>query len=254
MNKLMGKKRFLLRIRKKHGGRDSKGHVSVRHHGGEHKRYLRRIDWRRNKRDMEARVEAIEYDPNRTAAIALLLYPDGERRYILAPEGLKVGDKVISAEVAPIEPGNTLSLAGIPAGIPIHNLEIRPGKGGQLVRSAGTAAYIQSQEKDKVLVKMPSGEIRIFSPRAMATVGQIGNAGWNKVKLRKAGDSRHRGIRPTVRGVAQHPASHPHGGGEGRSGIGMKFPKTPWGKKALGKRTRQRHKYSERLIVKRRKP
>ncbi len=244
--------RHLLTIRKKHGGRDSRGHVSVRHHGGEHKRYLRRIDWRRDKRDMTARVEAIDYDPNRTARIALLLYPDGERRYILAPEGLKIGAKVIAADKAPIEPGNNLPLAKIPAGVPIHNLEIRPGKGGQIVRSAGTAAYIQSQEGDKVIVKMPSGELRIFSPRIRATIGQVSNSGWNKVKLEKAGDKRHRGIRPTVRGVAQHPGSHPHGGGEGRSGIGMKSPKTPWGKKALGKITRRRHKYSSRLIIKRR--
>ncbi len=248
------KAQSLLRIRKKHGGRDNKGHVAVRHKGGEHKRQLRKIDWRRNKRNIEAKVEAIEYDPNRTANIALLLYKDGERRYIIAPKGLKAGDKVVAAAKAPIEIGNSLPLANIPAGVAIHNLEIRPGKGGQLVRSAGAAAYIQSQEKTKVLVKMPSGELRIFSSKATATIGQISNVGWNKVKLGKAGSKRHRGIRPTVRGVAQHPGSHPHGGGEGRSGIGMKFPKTPWGKKALGKRTRRRHKYSERLIVKRRKP
>ncbi len=244
--------RHLLTIRKKHGGRDSRGHISVRHHGGEQKRYLRRIDWRRDKREMAARVEAIEYDPNRTADIALLVYPDGERRYILAPETLKVGDEVVAADDAPIEPGNNLPLAKIPAGIPIHNLEIRPGKGGQLIRSAGAAAYIQSQEKGRVIVKMPSGELRLFSPKTRATIGQVSNSGWNKVKLRKAGEKRHRGIRPTVRGVAQHPGSHPHGGGEGRSGIGMKSPKTPWGKKTLGKRTRHRHKYSDKLIIRRR--
>ncbi len=245
--------RQLWKIRKKHGGRDHRGHVAVRHHGGEQKRYLRQIDWKRDKREMVARVEAIEYDPNRTAAIALLLYPDGERRYILAPAGLKVGDKVMSSEKAAIKPGNALPLAKIPAGVPIHNLEIRPGKGGQLVRSAGAAAFIQSQEEKRVLVKMPSGEIRSFLPQVWATVGQLSNLAWNKVKLRKAGQRRHRGIRPTVRGVAQHPASHPHGGGEGRSGIGMKSPKTPWGKKALGKRTRRRRKYSDHLIIKRRK-
>ena len=251
MNK--NKAQALLRIRKKHGGRDNKGHVAVRHRGGEHKRYLRKIDWRRNKKGIEAKVEAVEYDPNRTADIALLLYKDGERRYIIAPKGLKPGDKVIAAEKAAIEPGNNLLLSNIPAGVAIHNLEIRPGKGGQLVRSAGAAAYIQSQEKNKVLVKMPSGELRMFSSQATATVGQISNVAWNKVKLGKAGSNRHRGVRPTVRGVAQHPGSHPHGGGEGRSGVGMKYPKTPWGKKALGKRTRRQHKYSERLIIKRRK-
>lgn len=243
----------LIKIKKKKSGRDSRGRVSVRHRGGEQKRFLRRIDWARDKRDIPGRVEAIQYDPNRTADVALILYPDGERRFILAPEGLKVGDEVISSEKAPVKPGNAMKLKNIPVGVPIHNLEIVPGKGGQLVRSAGTLALIQSKEGGKVAVKMPSGEVRLFSENCWATVGQVGNSSWSTVKLRKAGDSRHRGIRPTVRGVAQHPGSHPHGGGEGRSGIGMKSPKSPWGKKTLGKKTRKKKKYSDRLILKRRK-
>jgi len=244
----------LLKIRKKKGGRDARGHISVRHQGGEHKRFLRTIDWKRSKKKIPGKVEEIEYDPNRTANIALILYPDGERRYILAPEELKVGDKVISDQKTEIEPGNTMELGHIPSGVPIHNLEIVPGKGAQVVRGAGTAAFIQAKEDRWVVVKLPSGEIKKFPFESRATIGQVGNSGWGRVKLTKAGDKRHRGIRPTVRGVAQHPDSHPHGGGEGRSPIGMKAPKTPWGKKALGKRTRKKKKYSDKLIVSRKKP
>ncbi len=245
------KTRKLIKIRKKHAGRDSKGRISVRHQGGEEKRFIRKIDWKRDKEGILARVESIEYDPNRTARLALLLYQDGERRFILCPEGLKVGDQVIAGEKTIVRTGNAMFMEHIPAGIPIHNLEIVPGKGAQMVKSAGVAAFVQSKEGDNVVVKLPSGEIRIFSKKAKAVIGQVGNVSWNTIKLKKAGDSRHRGVRPTVRGVAQHPGSHPHGGGEGKSPIGMKFPKTPWGKKALGKRTRKRRKYSDRLIIKR---
>ncbi len=243
----------LIKIRKKKGGRDNRGRVSVRHQGGEHKRFVRKIDWRRDKKEIEGRVETIEYDPNRQAYLALILYPDGERRYIIAPDGLKEGDLVVAAEKAEIRLGNALKLKNIPVGIAIHNLEIRPGKGGQMVRGAGNSAFVQGQEADYVIIKLPSGEMRRFAPDCLATIGQVGNPDWGTTKLKKAGDKRRRGIRPTVRGVAQHPGSHPHGGGEGRSPIGMKAPKTPWGKKALGKRTRKRKKYSDKLIISRRK-
>lgn len=237
----------------KRGGRDSQGRVSVRHRGGGSKRYLRIIDFARGKVGIEGRVEAIEYDPNRNVNIALIVYRDGERRYILAPEGLKVGDKVVSGPEAEIKPGNALPLANIPVGTPIHNVELTPGKGGQIVRGAGTLATILSKDGNWAQVKLPSGEIRLISTACQATIGQLSNIGQKLKKLRKAGDSRHRGIRPTVRGVAQNPHSHPHGGGEGRSGIGMPGAKTPWGKPALGKKTRKRVKYSDKLIVKRRK-
>lgn len=215
--------------------------------------FLRIIDFKRDKKNLVGRVEAIEYDPNRNVDIALVVYPDGERRYILQPEGLKVGDKVVSGERVELSLGNTLPLKSIPVGMPIHNLEIVPGKGGQLVRGAGSQAVILSKEEKTAQVKLPSGEVRIFPLEALATIGQLGNVGEKFKKLRKAGDSRHRGQRPKVRGVAQHPGSHPHGGGEGRSGIGMPGPKTPWGKPALGKKTRKKVKYSDRFIIRRRK-
>jgi len=243
----------LVKIKKKRSGRDNRGRVSVRHQGGQHKRFIRLIDWKRNKRDIPARVMNIEYDPNRAADIALLHYPDGEKRYILAPMGLKVADEVIASEKAEIKPGNALPLEKIPVGVQIHNLELKPGKGAQLVRGAGSSALIQSKGKKMATVKLPSGEIRLFLINCWATIGQVGRVEHGSKKLRKAGDKRHRGIRPTVRGVAQHPDSHPHGGGEGRSGIGMPSPKTPWGKKAMGKRTRKRKKYSDKWIIKRRK-
>jgi len=249
---VQGKVRKLIKIRKKKSGRDSSGRVSVRHQGGAHKRYIRVIDWKRDKRDIEGRVAGIEYDPNRNAEIALVIYPDGEKRYILAPEEVKVGSKVLASQKAPAKPGNALPLKEIPIGTPVHNLEIVPGKGGQIVRGAGTSALIQSKDGKMAKVKLPSGEIRLFPLNCWATVGQVGNADYVYRKLAKAGNKRHRGVRPTVRGVAQHPGSHPHGGGEGRSPIGMKSPKTPWGKKTLGKRTRKRKKYSDRLIIKRR--
>jgi large subunit ribosomal protein L2 len=243
----------LVRIKKKKSGRGFGGRVSVRHQGGEQKRFMRKIDWARSKMDIEGKVEKIEYDPNRTANLALILYPDGERRYILAPEKLSVGDKVVSKSKAAVKPGNAMKLKNIPAGVAIHNLEIFPGKGGQMVRSAGSMVLVQSIEKNGVVVKMPSGEVRLFSPDCMATIGQVSNSDWSSHQFSKAGQKRLRGIRPTVRGVAQNPSSHPHGGGEGRSGIGMKAPKTPWGKRTLGVRTRKKKKYSVKLIIKRRK-
>jgi large subunit ribosomal protein L2 len=241
----------LTRILKKKSGRSS-GKVTVRHQGGREKRYLREVDFKRDKKDVWGRVEAIEYDPNRNAELALILYEDGERRYILAPSGLKEGDKVISSDVAPIENGNTLPLDKIPAGTGIHNIEIKPGKGGQLVKSAGSVAYIQGKEENFVLVKLPSGEIRRFLPTALATIGQLGRIEAKEERLGKAGIRRRMGIRPRVRGTAMHPHAHPHGGGEGRSSVGLKYPKTPWGKPAVGK-TRRKKKYSDKLIVTRRK-
>jgi large subunit ribosomal protein L2 len=237
----------LMTILPKKSGR-SNGRVTVRHQGGREKRFHRAIDFKREKDGIWAKVETIEYDPNRNSKIALVLYEDGERRYILAPEGLKIGQKIVSGELAPLEVGNTLPLAKIAVGTPIHNLEIMPGKGAQMVKGAGSVATLQGREEEWVLVKLPSAEIRRFSPLAKATVGQVGNVTHKARVLRKAGVKRHMGIRPTVRGVAQHPNSHPHGGGEGRSGVGMKAPKTPWGKAAVGK-TRAKKKYSDKLIV-----
>ncbi len=236
----------------KNSGRGSDGQINVRHRGGRQKRYMRDIDFNRDKTDIWAKVETIEYDPNRNANVALVVYEDGERRYILAPDGVKVGTRVISSENAPHEVGNALPLAKIPAGTYIHNLEIRPGKGGQMVKSAGSAAVVQGKEGEYVLVKLPSGEIRRFNPKARATIGQVGNAEIRSEILRKAGRSRRMGRRPSVRGVAMHPGAHPHGGGEGRSGVGRKQPRTPYGKPAVGK-TRKKNKYSNDLIVKGRK-
>lgn len=244
--------RRLLTILPSKSGRGAGGQVSVRHQGGRNKRFLREIDFKRDKVGILGEVESIEYDPNRSANIALVAYEDGERRYILATEGMVPGSKVISGETAPIESGNTLPLSKIPVGTLVHNIEIRPGLGGQIVRSAGAAARVQGKEGNFVLVKLPSGEIRRFRPECKATIGQVAGLGLKKKNLRKAGRKRWLGIRPTVRGVAMHPAAHPHGGGEGRSGVGMKYPKTPWGKPAVGK-TRKKRKYSDKLIVQERK-
>jgi large subunit ribosomal protein L2 len=238
----------LIQILKKKSGRDSFGHVSVRHQGGRVKRFLRKIDFKRDKKDVVGVVESIEYDPNRNARIALISYVDGEKRYILSPVGLNIGDKVVASEDAPIQPGNSLPLRKIIPGTPIHNIEITPGKGGQIVRSAGSSAIVQGREGDFVLVKLPSTEVRRFNADAWATVGQVGNLEYSSRRLTKAGTKRKMGIRPRVRGVAMHPDAHPHGGGEGRSGVGMAFPKTPWGKPAVGK-TRTKGKYSDKLIV-----
>lgn len=244
--------RNLVTIKKKTSGRDSTGTISVRHRGGEQKRYLRQVDWKRPYLDIPAKVVAIEYDPGRTADLALLSYTNGAKNYILAPINLKKGDIVINSSSAPIKDGNRLPLQNIPVGVPIHCLEFQPGKGAQIVKSAGSAAFIQSVDGRKAVIKLPSGEIRIFPSATCATIGQLGQEQHSTTKLTKAGDSRHRGIRPGVRGVAQHPDSHPHGGGEGRSSIGMN-PKTPWGKPAMGKRTRKRKNRSNKLIVSRRK-
>lgn len=241
----------LKRLLPKKSGR-SGGKVTVRHQGGRHKRFMREIDYRRGKLDVGGKVEALEYDPNRNARVALVAYEDGERRYIIAPEGLELGSRVIASEFAPIEPGNALPLSKIPAGTQVYNIEIRPGKGGQLVRGAGSAAVVQGKEENYVLVKLPSAELRRFLPNAWATVGVPSNVGYRSVRVGKAGINRRRGIRPSVRGVAQHPGAHPHGGGEGRSGVGLKYPKRYSGTKAVG-RTRKHRKYSDKLIVNRRK-
>ncbi|NMC35625.1 50S ribosomal protein L2 [Candidatus Beckwithbacteria bacterium] len=243
----------LVTILKKHSGRNNMGRVTVRHQGGRQKRYYRMIDFKRNKLNIEAKVVAIEYDPNRTANIALLIYKDGEKRYILAPEQLEVGKTVIAGETAEFNPGNALPLKNIPVGMPIHNIELRPGKGGQIIRSAGSAATIQAKEGGYANIQLPSGEIRKIREECYATIGQLSNSDWQNISLGKAGRKRHMGIRPGVRGVAMAPNAHPHGGGEGRSGVGMPSPKSPWGKKTLGKKTRKRRKYSDKLIIKRRK-
>jgi large subunit ribosomal protein L2 len=242
--------RRLFTINPKSSGRNFSGKITVRSRGGRQKRYLRHIDWKRNLIDIPARVASIEYDPNRSAQIALLVYANGYKDYILAPDGIKVGDKLISSTQTEIKPGNSCLIKNVPIGTAIHNLEIRPGKGAQLIRSAGSYALIQSKEEDKVLVKLPSGEIRIINPNSRITIGSLGNVNHKNEKIGKAGRKRLMGIRPTVRGVAQDPRSHPHGGGEGRSGIGMKSPKTPWGKPALGKKTRSKKKYSRPSIIK----
>lgn len=240
----------LLFINKKSSGRNFSGKITVRSQGGRQKRYLRLIDWKRNSTDLAAKVTSIEYDPNRSAQIALLVYPNGVKNYILAPAGLKVGDQVTAGASVEIKPGNTSLLKNLPLGTPVHNLEITPGKGAQMVRSAGNSAIIQSKDGDRVIIKLPSGQTRVFNGNCKATIGSLGNDQHKAEILGKAGISRHLGRRPTVRGVAQDPRSHPHGGGEGRSGIGMKSPKSPWGKRTLGKRTRKPHKYSDHLIIK----
>ena len=233
------------------GGRNNKGRVTVRHRGGGHKRRYRIIDFKRNKFDSVANVIAIEYDPNRSARIALLEYEDGERRYIIAPLGVTVGTKIASGELAELRPGHAMQLKDIPVGTVIHNIELRPGKGGQLVRSAGTSAQLVAKEGKYVTVRLPSGEMRKILETCMATIGQVGNAEHGNVKIGKAGRARWLGWRPSVRGTAQDPASHPHGGGEGKTGIGMPAPKTPWGKPALGVRTRK-NKRTDDFIVRRR--
>jgi len=236
---------------KKRSGRNNQGRITVRHRGGGAKRKLRVIDFKRDKLGVPGRVAAIEYDPNRSARIALIHYADGEKRYILAPLGLNVGDTIKSGEGAEIKPGNTLPLKLIPSGTEIHNIELYRGRGGQLVRSAGAAAQLMAKEGEYALVRLPSGEMRRIRADCQATIGQIGNVDHQNISLGKAGRKRWMGWRPTVRGSAMNPRDHPHGGGEGRSPIGMPGPKTPWGKPALGYRTRKR-KPSDKFIVKRR--
>lgn len=244
--------RSLVVPRKKNAGRNMYGRVTVRHQGGGHRQKIRLVDFKRDKVNVPATVASIEYDPNRTARLALLHYVDGEKRYILAPVGLKVGDKVVNGPEAEIRPGNALPIANIPVGTMIHNVEMKEGKGGQMVRSAGAAAQLLAKEGDYATVRLPSGEMRLVRQGCYATIGQVGNLDHSNVKLGKAGRKRHLGIRPSVRGTAMSPRDHPHGGGEGRQPIGMPGPKTPWGRPALGYKTR-RNKKTDQYIVRRRK-
>ena len=244
--------RSLLEPLKKHASRNSYGRITVRHRGGGNRQKYRVIDFKRNKMDMPATVIGIEYDPNRSANIALLQYEDGEKRYIIAPLGLTDGDVVISSATADIKPGNALPISSIPVGTLIHNIELSPGKGGQLVRSAGNSAQLMAKEGKYAQVRLPSGEVRMVRINCMATIGQVGNIDHENISIGKAGRKRHMGIRPTVRGVVMNPNDHPHGGGEGKSPIGMPSPVTPWGKPALGLKTRKKNKESNKFIVKRR--
>ena len=243
--------RSLIEPLKKHAGRNMYGRVTVRHQGGGNKRYYRIIDFKRDKRGIPAKVAAIEYDPNRTARIALLHYADGEKRYIIAPLGLQVGDTVLAGPEAEIRPGNAMPIANIPTGTMIHNIELYPGRGGQLVRSAGSSAQLLAKEGDYAHIRLPSGEVRLVRQECYATIGQVGNVEHSNIKLGKAGRKRHMGIRPTVRGSAMSPRDHPHGGGEGRQPIGLPGPKSPWGKPTLGAKTR-RNKKTDKYIVRRR--
>ncbi|MFA5407619.1 MAG: 50S ribosomal protein L2 [Bacilli bacterium] len=236
----------------KTSGRNNQGKITVRHQGGGEKRKYRIIDFKRDKFDVPGTVTAIEYDPNRTANIALITYKDGEKRYILAPLNIQIGDAVISSKDADIKVGNTLPISNIPAGTLIHNIELRPGKGGEIVRAAGGSAQILGREDRYVLVRLRSGEMRNILGTCLATIGEVGNADYELVNLGKAGRTRHMGIRPTVRGSVMNPNDHPHGGGEGRAPVGRKQPMTPWGKPALGLKTRKNKKTSNKFIVKRR--
>ena len=242
--------RSLLVMRQARGGRNSQGRVTVRHRGGGVRRFVRLVDFKREKHGIPAKVAAVEYDPNRTARLALLFYADGEKRYIISPLDLKVGDTVMSGPNAEIRPGNALPISNIPIGTLIHNIEIKEGKGAQMVRSAGGAAQLLAKEGDFAQIRMPSGEVRLIHQVCYATIGQVGNLDHSNVKLGKAGRKRHMGIRPTVRGTAMSPRDHPHGGGEGRQPIGLPGPKSPWGKPTLGKKTR-RNKKTDQYIVRR---
>lgn len=242
----------LLEPLKKHSGRNSNGRITVRHRGGGNRRKYRVIDFKRDKTEMPARVLTLEYDPNRSAHIALVQYEDGEKRYIIAPNGLKVGDTVVAGPGADIKPGNSLPMASIPTGTFIHNIELYPGKGAQLARSAGVMAQLMAKENGYALVRLPSGELRNIPEICVATIGQVGNIDYENVNYGKAGRRRHMGWRPTVRGSVMNPCDHPHGGGEGKCGIGRPGPSTPWGKPALGLKTRKKNKQSNKLIVRRR--
>ena len=242
----------LVEILKSKAGRNNYGKITVRHQGGGHKRQYRIIDFKRDKIDIPAKVAAIEYDPNRSANIALLYYADGEKRYIIAPNGLKVGDTIISSENADIKVGNALPLKSIPIGTVIHNIELKAGKGAQLVRAAGNSAQLMAKEGEYAQVRLPSGEVRMIRVECKATIGQVGNLDHENISIGSAGRKRHMGIRPTVRGSVMNPADHPHGGGEGRSPIGRPGPVTPWGKPTLGYKTRNNKKASSKFIVKRR--
>ncbi|MBR3133867.1 MAG: 50S ribosomal protein L2 [Clostridia bacterium] len=243
----------LLAAKKKNAGRNSQGKITVRHHGGGNRQKYRIIDFKRNKIDMEATVVGIEYDPNRSANIALIKYEDGTLSYIIAPKGLTDGDKIISSEKADIKPGNCMKLENIPLGTLVHNVEINPGQGAKFVRSAGQSAQLMAKEGKYAHLRLPSGEMRLVLAKCKATIGEIGNDDHKNIKIGKAGKKRHMGIRPTVRGSAMNPNDHPHGGGEGKAPVGHPGPMTPWGKPALGYKTRAKHKKSNRLITKRRK-
>jgi len=243
----------LLAAKKKTAGRNAQGKITVRHHGGGNRQKYRIIDFKRNKVDMEATVIGIEYDPNRSANIALIKYDDGELAYIIAPRGLSDGDKVISSDKADIKPGNCIKLENIPLGTLIHNIEINPGQGAKFARSAGQSAQLMAKEGKYAHLRLPSGEMRLVLAKCKATIGEIGNEEHKNIKIGKAGKKRHLGIRPTVRGSAMNPNDHPHGGGEGKAPVGHSGPMTPWGKPALGYKTRAKHKKSNKLITKRRK-
>ena len=242
----------LLEAQKNHSGRNNTGRITVRHRGGGNRNKYRLIDFKRNKHDVPATVMTLEYDPNRSAHIALVKYEDGEKRYIVAPHGLKVGDVVISGAAADIKVGNALPLGNIPTGTFIHNIEMYPGKGAQLARSAGIQAQLMAKENGFALIRLPSGELRNVPQQCIATIGQVSNIDHENVNIGKAGRTRHMGIRPTVRGSVMNPCDHPHGGGEGKSPVGRPGPVTPWGKPALGYKTRSKHKSSDKFIVKRR--
>ena len=244
--------RSLLESKKKHAGRNNTGKITVRHHGGGNRVKYRVIDFKRNKFDVPATVKTLEYDPNRSAFIALIEYEDGVKSYILAPDGLKVGDQVMAGPNADIKPGNALPFENIPVGTMIHNIELYPGKGGQLVRSAGTAAQLMAKEGDQAQIRMPSGEVRIVRLNCKASIGQVGNADHENISIGKAGRKRHMGWRPTVRGSVMNPNDHPHGGGEGKSPVGRPGPVTPWGKPAMGYKTRKTKNRTDKFIVKRR--
>jgi len=237
---------------KKNSGRNAHGKITVRHKGGGQKRKYRIIDFKRDKDDIPAKVATIEYDPNRSANIALVIYADGEKRYIIAPNKLNVGDVIMSGEKADITVGNALKLKNIPVGSIIHNIELKPGKGAQMVRSAGNAAQLMARESDFAQVRLPSGEVRMVSVDCKATIGQVGNIDHANIRIGKAGKKRYMGVRPTVRGSVMNPVDHPHGGGEGKAPIGMPSPVTPWGKPTLGTKTRKKKKASDKMIVKRR--
>lgn len=243
--------RSLVVSRNRKGGRNAYGRVTVRHQGGGNRQYIRKVDFKRDKRGVPARVAAIEYDPNRTARLALLYYVDGEKRYIIAPLDLRVNDVVMAGPQAEIRPGNSLPIANIPVGTLLHNIELKEGRGGQMVRSAGGAAQLLAKEGDYAQLRLPSGEVRLVRQTCYATIGQVGNLDNSNIKLGKAGRKRHLGIRPTVRGTAMSPRDHPHGGGEGRQPVGMPGPKSPWGKPTRGAKTR-RNKQTEKYIVRHR--
>jgi large subunit ribosomal protein L2 len=243
--------RALIVIRKRFAGRNAQGRITVRHQGGGHRQFIRLVDFKRDKVNIPAKVSAIEYDPNRTARLALLVYADGEKRYIVAPIGLKVGDALMAGPQSEIRPGNSLPISSIPVGTMIHNIELKSGKGGQLVRAAGASAQLLAKEGDYAQVRLPSGEVRLIRQACYATIGQVGNLDHGNVKLGKAGRKRHLGIRPAVRGTAMSPRDHPHGGGEGRQPTGMPGPKSPWGRPTRGYKTR-RNKKTTQYIVRRR--